>query len=162
MAESHKVVVAVALLVLAARVVSCIQHCNRAEARKDLHSDAGFAPNDVLFAPELELSLSSAIALPSRTPFLPRHIDYHCPSEEKRPPPRAKIPDSTWYLLLVLCGDVEVNPGPVSKFSCRRCGKAVRWNQRGVQCDSCDKWHHTSCINMPASEYLSLSESDVS
>ena len=31
-----------------------------------------------------------------------------------------------------------------------------------MQCDGCDKWHHTSCINMPASEYLSLSESDVS
>ena len=98
MAECRKVAVAVALLVLAARVVSCIQHCNRSEARKDLRSDAGFAPNDVLFAPELELSLSSAIALPSRAPSLPRRIDYCCPSEEKRPPPRAKIPDSAWYL----------------------------------------------------------------
>ena len=32
----------------------------------------------------------------------------------------------------------------------------------GVQCDGCEKWHHASCINMPASEYLSLSESNVS
>ena len=62
----------------------------------------------------------------------------------------------------MLCVDVEVNPGPVSKFPCRRCGKAVRWNQRGVECDGCDNWHHPSCINMPASEYLSLSESNVS
>ena len=50
----------------------------------------------------------------------------------------------------------------VSKFSCGRCEKAVRWNQKGVQCDGCDKWHHTSCIDMPASEYFSLSESNIS
>ena len=57
---------------------------------------------------------------------------------------------------------MEVNPGPVFKVPCRRCERAVRWNQRGVQCDGCDKWHHTSLINMPPSEYLSLSESDKS
>ena len=152
MAESCKVTVVVALLVLTARVLSCTHYWNRTELRKDL-------PEDVPFVPELEVSLSAALLLPSAAPSLPRRVVL-C-SQDKRHPTRAIVRVNGWLLLLMLYGDVEANPGLVSKFSCSRCEKAVQWNQKGVQCDDCAKWHHTSC-NMPAFEYLSLSESNVS
>ena len=57
-------------------------------------------------------------------------------------------------LLLLLSGDVSLNPGPRScKFSCGTCGKPVRDNQAGIQCDSCDRWLHCKCINMSVREY---------
>ena len=47
-------------------------------------------------------------------------------------------------LYLILCGDVELNPGPV-QFPCDLCGRAVRLNDRGIQCDSCNSWIHAKC-----------------
>jgi len=49
------------------------------------------------------------------------------------------------YWLLLLSGDVELNPGPVYRFPCTVCSKPVKNNQRGVQCDRCDLWTHASC-----------------
>ena len=60
-------------------------------------------------------------------------------------------------LLLLLSGDVSLNPGPRScKFPCGTCGKPVRGNQAGIQCDSCDRWLHCKCINMSVREYKLL------
>ena len=57
----------------------------------------------------------------------------------------------------VLSGDVSLNPGPRScKFPCGTCGKPVRSNQAGIQCDSCDRWLHCKCINMSVREYRLL------
>lgn len=50
-------------------------------------------------------------------------------------------------MLLMLCGDVELNPGPV-KFPCGVCNKAVRNGVRAVCCDMCDKWFHIKCTSM--------------
>ena len=40
--------------------------------------------------------------------------------------------------LLLLSGDINVNPGPTWKYPCGVCKKPVKSNQRGIQCDSCD------------------------
>ena len=61
--------------------------------------------------------------------------------------------------LLLVCGDVESNPGPV-RFPCGCCGKAVKVNQDGVLCDGCGKWLHRKCIYMDRKVYLQLGESD--
>ena len=55
-------------------------------------------------------------------------------------------------------GDVHSNPGPVTS-QCRICSRLVRWNQRGITCDGCDFWHHAKCVDMPATEYVRLSDS---
>ena len=39
-------------------------------------------------------------------------------------------------LLLILAGDIEVNPGP--KYQCDVCKKRVKRNDNAIQCDSCD------------------------
>ena len=47
--------------------------------------------------------------------------------------------------LLLLCGDVQLNPGPTIDFPCSVCGINVLDNDKAVCCDSCDKWVHVSC-----------------
>ena len=61
-----------------------------------------------------------------------------------------KLSLSASYLVL-LSGDVSLNPGPI-KDPCVLCGKGCRRNQRAVQCDECDLWHHAKCIGMTYEE----------
>lgn len=44
------------------------------------------------------------------------------------------------YLLTVLLldGDIHLNPGPNWKYPCGTCNKPVKRNQKGTQCDHCD------------------------
>ena len=68
---------------------------------------------------------------------------------------------SIW--LILLGGDVEVNPGPRNwKYPCGVCAKPVKSNQRGVQCDVCTMWLHTRCIGISNEEYAELQGSDES
>ncbi len=64
-------------------------------------------------------------------------------------------------MLLMLCGDVELNPGPV-KFPCGVCNKAVRNGVRAVCCDMCDKWFHIKCTSMSNVVYKVLKNSSKS
>ena len=117
MSESRKVVV-VALLVLTARIASCVQDFRSSQVHPDLS-------NHVLLAPELEVPLSVALVVPSGTQSLPRQVDIRCSPERRRCSLPANLPGSPWFLLLVLCGDVEANPGSVCGYqhSSRRCDK---------------------------------------
>ena len=66
----------------------------------------------------------------------------------------------TIALLLLLSGDIEVNPGPNYKFPCSRCEKPVKANQDGLQCNGCDCWFHRQCEFMSKNIYLALGYSD--
>ena len=66
----------------------------------------------------------------------------------------------TIALLLLLSGDIEVNPGPTYKFPCSRCDKPVKSNQDGLQCNECDCWFHRQCEFMSKNIYLALAHSD--
>ena len=57
--------------------------------------------------------------------------------------------------LIILCGDVSLNPGPVED-PCFLCKKECRSNQKAVQCDDCDNWYHVKCIGMKNCEYFDL------
>ena len=52
-------------------------------------------------------------------------------------PPRGTLTT----LVLLMCGDVEPNPGPVNNagniFPCSYCGLNVGWSMEGVCCDNC-------------------------
>lgn len=53
-------------------------------------------------------------------------------------------------LLLLLSGDVNINPGPEyqPKYPCGVCGKAVKWKQQAIECEECSIWYHKQCIEM--------------
>ena len=54
-------------------------------------------------------------------------------------------------LLLLACGDIQKNPGPMDP--CSVCGKRVRDNQDGLFCEVCLNWAHRHCVKMSESEY---------
>ena len=63
------------------------------------------------------------------------------------------------WALLIMCGDIETNPGPVAYdhiFPCGWCDLKVDWGDNGVACDQCDVWYHTDCIGMTTPEYVDV------
>ena len=87
--------------------------------------------------------LPEKIAYPVRTAALA-----DCNSTKS---PSAILDRTNWrpcrllYCLLLLCGDVQTNPGP-SKCQCGLCNKTVRSNQRGIECEECLTWNHLDSI----------------
>ena len=61
--------------------------------------------------------------------------------------------------LLLCCGDVQPNPGPI-KYPCQVCDKAVISNQHGIECSNCEKWCHRVCESMSKEECLRLLNCD--
>ena len=62
-------------------------------------------------------------------------------------------------VILIISGDVSLNPGPV-KIPCGGCCKAVAKTHRAVLCEACNYWWHIKCESISPSEYnvLGLSE----
>ena len=64
-------------------------------------------------------------------------------------PTRSKLlltkPSNSLQIILLLSGQISPNPGPLC-YPFVECGKAVRTNQKGLQCDDCLCWCHSSCI----------------
>ena len=49
-------------------------------------------------------------------------------------------------LLWLICGDVEICPGPRTSTKCGLCSKTVRRNQANVCCVNCKESFHLKCI----------------
>lgn len=50
--------------------------------------------------------------------------------------------------LLLLSGNMELNPGPQYKQPCGKCTRPLKSNQKGIKCYMCDVWYHTKCSNV--------------
>ena len=119
--------------------------------------------HNILFVPEHEVSLSIGLFLhPTMLPLLHR-VDI-CAFRERRKclhlTKTLACGSSVNILLLVLCGDIEINPEPNCKFPCARCDKPVKSNQKGLQCDACDRWFHSVCEHLPTGDYFALASYD--
>ena len=56
-------------------------------------------------------------------------------------------------LCLLLCGDVQVHPGPnTPQLPCTVCSRGIRSNSKAVSCDGCDEWTHLKCCNQHSME----------
>ena len=66
---------------------------------------------------------------------------------------KCKNRSSFFRFLLLLSGDVNINPGPTN-YPCSACQKAVR--TKGVFCTQCGLWTHQKCENMSDNEYKRL------
>ena len=61
---------------------------------------------------------------------------------------------SALLLILLVCGDIQMNPGPECvQDSCSVCGSLVRNDEDGLLCEVCLNWSHRSCASMSLSEY---------
>jgi hypothetical protein len=65
-------------------------------------------------------------------------------------------------LLLLLGGDIEINPGPKSIYPCGICEEAVNDSQRAFCCDGCDIWYHKTCISMCTQDFEHLENRSIS
>ena len=55
-------------------------------------------------------------------------------------------------MLLLLSGDVALNPGP-AKYPCGMCNLAVKANERALLCDQCGLWVHCRCCGVDKHQY---------
>ena len=64
--------------------------------------------------------------------------------------------------LLILAGDVEVNPGPEgSSFPCGLCEIYANRSNGGIACEHCDVWYHRDCTRLNLSSFNRLHLCDV-
>ena len=107
----------------------------------------------LLFAPKRLLPNSGASGA---LVVLWRKNSHLAPSNWRR---HTSSPFPFLYWLLLVAGDVEINPGS-TKHPCAVCCKPVKRNQRGIYCDASYSWLHTRCISMSNEEYSELQHSD--
>lgn len=74
--------------------------------------------------------------------------------------PRAGFPvhhhsGASYCLLLLLSGDISLNPGPI-RFPCMVCSRSVKSNQKALVCDACQQWSHANCARVDDSLYRKL------
>ena len=62
---------------------------------------------------------------------------------------------------LVISGDISLNPSPV-RYRCSAFAKPVRKTQKGIECELCNYWFHTKCIDMHIDTYEKFSISTIS
>ena len=78
-------------------------------------------------------------------------------------PPKTVTPTNFLNLLLILSGNVELNPGPVksnkttrrTRYPCGICSKQCTAKQASVACDACHKWFHQKCLHMNSAVFTS-------
>ena len=58
-------------------------------------------------------------------------------------------------LIIILGGDIQLNPGPV-KYPCGVCDRPVARNHRGLECDDCQCWVHIRCGEVTTKEYENM------
>ena len=85
------------------------------------------------------------------------------------PPPLPKLDFGVCFLLILLSGQVELNPGPSSAgnqnssiFPCGYCDLPVTWDQCGICCDTCDLWFHKNCVDMGSHTFSTTNVSWIS
>lgn len=87
--------------------------------------------------------ISSAICvhLNPSSPYRPRTSTFENAINGKSNIFRAMI------LILILSGDIQLNPGPNSVYPCGFCQRSVRFeHKRAICCDECSIWYHSQCI----------------
>jgi hypothetical protein len=73
------------------------------------------------------------------------------PKRRKNTPIRKLQFSAVCFIILLLCGDIEVNPGPVS--ICPICRSTVQQHHHAVSCDRCNYWYHIQCVGISNSMY---------
>ena len=95
----------------------------------------------------------------------PTHLSNRLMKQQKRaskciiPFKNCSIKSFVIQVLLLLSGDISLNPGP-ARYPCGLCEKPVHSNQHGLQCDDCNIWTHRTCLSMDKNKYMRLADSD--
>ena len=101
------------------------------------------APNELSLSPSL--ANISTLALTCKRPFVSL---YSMPNKNCGCM-------SLFLIMIVQCGDVESNPGPI-KFPCMTCHQPVASNHRAMGCEECDMWVHIKCCGVTPAQYAAF------
>jgi len=106
-------------------------------------------------------ALCSAIQHPPMLSLLLSKSTYCCYS--RRSVPVITTPKYCTVFMLLLCGDIEPNPGPrqQSRFPCGYCALDVNWSHRALACDECGIWFHKSCHDISTTTFDNLANESV-
>ena len=91
------------------------------------------------------LSSISSLALTSKRPFIDM---YKLPVHSYRR-------TSLCLIMVMICSDVEMNPGPV-KYPWISCQLPVAKIHRALGCDSCGNWVHIKCCGVTPTQYAAF------
>ena len=58
-------------------------------------------------------------------------------------------------MLLLICGNIYPNPGPIDPYSV--CSRRVTWGNRSVQYTNCSLWVHFSCSGLSPTDFRKIS-----
>ena len=58
-------------------------------------------------------------------------------------------------MLLLISGDIHLNPGPID--SCSVCSRRVTWGNRSIQCTNCSLWVHLSYSGLSPADFRKIS-----
>ncbi|WAR11335.1 hypothetical protein MAR_025515, partial [Mya arenaria] len=83
---------------------------------------------------------------------------YHLKYTQRVPSLAISLNQSYKWYLLVLAGDIALNPGP-TKHPCGVCNRPVASSHRAVECEACYQWIHIKCANITPKEYILLGNS---
>ncbi len=104
----------------------------------------GEDPHSVRFAPSVVSLNAGDLLHPSNYPRSHLQLKYS----------KRIVTTSAWVIIiLLLAGDIELNPGPNWKYPCGECSGPVKCNQKGIYCDVCNTWLHTHCIGLSDLDY---------
>ena len=101
-----------------------------------------------------------AIVTPAFGPlcFVPR---VHRTIKLGAPKSTPRVGCSVLLLILLVCGDIQINPGPECvQDPCSVCDSPVSNDDDGLLCEVCLNWTHRTCANMSPSEYYHWSTID--
>ena len=170
----HFLVVFAASLVLTRIESEDIRGVNYPHEIPFLHDYTLYREHDILFtSPVLDFgppAIHVHVFLNSRIFRGVKPIFRLCPSLGSNHPSPPKLDFGSALFLILLSGQVELNPGPPmsgslnlsSIFPCGYCEDPVTWEQRGICCDSRDVWFHKDCVDMGSFTFLAYSTTNVS
>ena len=170
----HFLVVFAASLVLTRIESEDIRGVNYPHEIPFLHDYTLYREHDILFtSPVLDFgppAIHVHVFLNSRIFRGVKPIFRLCPSLGSNQPSPLKLDFGSALFLILLSGQVELNPGPPmsgslnlsSIFPCGYCEDPVTWEQHGICCDSCDVWFHKDCVDMGSFTFLAYSTTNVS
>ena len=109
--------------------------------------------NQVLFSPPLLTDRVPSLAAYSSIHLLIKRSNQGLNLSNTNDRRECRKQNTTMLLLLILLGgDVQMNPGP-NKYPCGICDRPVAKNHRGLECDECGYWVHIKCGDVTSTDY---------
>ena len=90
----------------------------------------------------------------------------HIVCRHRPPPPNTTVNNisNIYSLILILSGEILLNPGHghnSTAYLCGNCERQVGWNTQAVSCDGCDLWYHQTCLSMATIYFRDLKKDHV-